>query len=76
GCSTRILKRPWCCQMKGGCLNPLSDQNFRRYALTRTLQKLQNGPVIPNSANIACVESTERLSQCFSARPEYHCIAN
>jgi len=40
------------------------------------LQRLQNGPVSPISANIACVESTERLSQCFSARPEYHWIAN
>ncbi|MEL0329396.1 MAG: hypothetical protein VXB74_12160, partial [Deltaproteobacteria bacterium] len=50
--------------------------NTSSTSANKGLQRLQNGPVNPSSANIACVESTERLSQCFSARPEYHWIAN
>ena len=69
-------KKTRCYQVNDGGLNPTSDQTLRRYTLTKSFQRLQNGPVSPSSANIACVDSTERLSQYFSARPEYHLVAN
>ena len=75
-CSTRIWEKTRCYQVNDGGLNPTNDQTFRRYTLTKSFQRFQNGPVSPSSTNIACVESTERLSQYFSARPEYHLVAN